>query len=146
MKKKVKANTPIPEYQKEANAIWIKLQLDLKYWQRQLRLDDVDIELRWLQWDEHPDKVGYFDDASAAQLFEIGLRHPYQKQTMPCVREFNGDYEVILVHELLHARYSRWYSGEVVEILSEGVSNELFEVSIDAIAEALVRARRGITR
>jgi hypothetical protein len=33
-----------------------------------------------------------------------------------------------------------------MEILGEGVSNELYEISVDAIAEALVRARRGMNR
>jgi hypothetical protein len=123
-----------------------QLHLDLTHWQRELRLDDIDIELRWMQWDEYPGKVGYWIDYSNSQLIEISFRQPIHKRSMDGVREFNSSYEVILVHELIHARNSRWYSGEVMEILGEGVSNELYEISVDAIAEALVRARRGMNR
>ena len=131
----------------EAIKVWEKLQLDLKYWQRELRLDDMDIELRWLAWDEHPNDAGRFDDFYNVHAFSIGVRPPHQLLSIPNYREFNCDYEVILVHELLHARNSRWYcNDEILEILEEEPLHRFFEESIDVIAEALVRARRGITR
>jgi hypothetical protein len=130
---------------KTPEQIMEQLQADLKHWQRELRLDDVDIEIRWLNRDERHEKLGYFDDLSLAQLYSIGIRHP-EHRTMAGLRHFNADYEVILVHELIHARNSRWYTTEIAEIIEEELANSLYEVSLDAIAEALVRARRGITR
>ncbi len=131
----------------DAIRIWEKLQLDLKYWQRQLRLDDVDIEMRWLQWDEFPESAARFEDNSSVHMFVIAFRPPHQLYSMPNIASFNCDYEVILVHELLHARNSRWYCNDaVLEILEDGLGNRMLEESIDCIAEALVRARRGITR
>lgn len=125
---------------------WKKLQLDLKYWKMQLRLDDVDIDMRWMEWHEYPERLAQFDDLSLVHLFIVAFRKPHHKCSMATGTGFNSDYEVCLVHELLHIRNHRWYCEEVKDILDEGVNNSLYEVSLDATAEALVRARRGITR
>ena len=139
---KIKQAAPAPsaEY-----VVMKKLSDDLKYWQRELRIDDIDVELSWLEWDQYPDLVARYEDRSSIHLFEIAFRRPAHLQTM-AIRQFNGDYEVALVHELVHCRNRHWFTLEIADILGEGVLNELYEVSVDATAEALVRARRGIIR
>jgi hypothetical protein len=122
-----------------------KLHFDLNYWQRELRIENIDIELRWLSKEEAPDKFAlswpYLELHYAVLAFQL-------PQNCLCMihRSFNSDYEVVLVHELLHVRDSNWRSSEIRELLDEEVTLELYEISIDAVAEALVRARRGMKR
>jgi hypothetical protein len=144
MKSKPKETTQpkIPEQ------IMEQLQADLKHWQRELRLEDFDIEIRWMARGEEPEKLGRFYDYSLSQLFIIAIEHPDRRAMMDHIRPLNGDYEVVLVHELLHARDVRWRGHlDIQGLLNEQETlNELYEISLDAVAEALVRARRGITR
>jgi recombinational DNA repair protein RecR len=139
-KETTKPNTP--------EQIMEQLHADLKHWQRELRLEDFDIEIRWMARGEEHEKLGKCYDYSLSQLFIIAVEHPDRRAMMENVRPFNGDFEVILVHELLHSRDIRWRGfSEIQSLLNENETlNELYEISLDAVAEALVRARRRITR
>jgi hypothetical protein len=66
--------------------------------------------------------------------------------------QFGEDYECILVHELIHVLNFTWDGNSKIAsyLIPDEDNNEvlgqLYEASINALAEALVRARRGITR
>jgi hypothetical protein len=123
-----------------------QLHDDLAYWKRQLRLDDLDITLRWMAQHERDGDVGVHYPEPLCHRHVIAVRHPDHLSTFE-KKEFSADYEVILVHEVLHCRENRW---KETQEMREALENELvqhnYEISLDAIAEALVRARRGITR
>jgi hypothetical protein len=124
-----------------------KLNSDLSHWKRELRLDGLDIVLRWLaKEDEDEDVIGCMDSASGSLYFVICLRHPEHLTDRQKDREFNSDTEVTLVHELLHVRDDGWNTKKFQKLVEEDAFYQAHEVSIDAVAEALVRARRGIQR
>jgi hypothetical protein len=128
--------------------IWEKLNNDLAYWKNQLRLDGVEIELRWLTYDEvaSDSRVGQWENMSRAHLFRIGIA-PYNLRPLECSDLFNCDYEVTLVHELLHIVNSAWMDkGGIPQAMENDVLAELENDANDTVAEALVRARRGIKR
>lgn len=120
----------------------------LLHWQRELRLDGADVELRWMEKDEdHPDLIGRCDSESESSYFIISFRHPDHRQEKARQRIFNSDWEVVLVHELLHVRDDNWRSDRRIwKVLKEEVPSQVYEIAIDAVAEALVRARRGLRR
>lgn len=133
---------------KEFEKIMKELHEHLAYWQRQLRLDGVEIKLRWMNFDEckENDALGVWYNYSPAHLFEIGFAHTFYRES-ECSELFNCDYEVILVHELLHILDSSWEDKrEVQQAFENEVIKELQNNTNDIVAEALVRARRGITR
>lgn len=124
--------------------VMYKLRLDLGYWQRQLRLDDKEFQIRWLSKGEEDGARGACEEYTYAHRFVILVQHP-DDIDREC--EFNSDYEVVLVHELLHARQEAWICSKIDRIFkTHEVQHQIYEVSHDAIAEALVRARRGIQR
>ena len=135
----VSAGTKTPEQ------IMEKLHSDLKHWQRELRIENIDIEMRWLYKEEAPDKFALNWVYPELHYALLAFQLPQNRLCLIC-RSFNSDYEVVLVHELLHVRDSNWRSSEIRELLDEEVTLELYEISIDAVAEALVRARRGMKR
>ena len=130
---------------KTPEQIMEKIHVDIKHWQRELRIENIDIEIRWLATGEAPDKFAMNWVYEELHFATIGFQLPQNRNCL-IVRSFNSDYEVVLVHELLHVRDSNWRSSEIQELLDEEVTNVLYEISLDAIAEALVRARRGTTR
>jgi hypothetical protein len=125
-----------------------KLHADLKYWQRQLRLDGLDINLSWFVERDDEGLVG--GDCRAeleTDVIWIRICHPDEMSKEIGKDYFHNDFEVILVHELVHAVNSTWQCGKVFEKMTE--NNPIFslwEQSIHTIAEALVRGRRGMTR
>lgn len=133
---------------KSPEEIMRELYAHLVYWQRQLRLDGVDIELRWMAKDaEDADTLGLCDAESNSSFYIIHIKHPDHLPERIKDNPFNCDWEVILVHELLHVRDDHWRSDERIwKVLSKGVPQLVYEVGVDAVAEALVRARRGIIR
>jgi hypothetical protein len=136
---------PKEDNSKTPEQIMEKLQADLKHWQRELRIEDIDIELRWLAKEEIPDKFAANWVYAQTHFATLAFQLP-QNRNYLILRPFNSDYEVVLVHELLHVRDSDWRSTEIQELLADEVTAELYEIAIDAVAEALVRARRGIIR
>ena len=141
---KIKQAAPAPsaEY-----VVMKKLSDDLKYWQRELRIDDIDVELSWLEWDQYPDLVARYEDRSSIHLFEIAFRRPAHLQTM-AIRQFNGG----ITRSLWSMNWStavigHWFTLEIADILGEGVLNELYEVSVRCYSRgSRPEARRGIIR
>lgn len=117
----------------------------LSYWKRQLRLDHWDIEMRYAAVDEIRSMGNSF--AARYHRAQILLRSP-QDRCPDDESRFRLDYEVIIVHELLHILESVWRDNpKVEEVLDKDEwIKRLHEDTLDATAEALVRARRGIQR
>jgi hypothetical protein len=119
----------------------------LAYWQPQLRLDHIDFEIVFMNPEEDRDRLAMCKVAPSKHQQKIEIRHPSQR----CERDsvfFRRDLEVVIVHELLHTKEIPWRDYPEVDKVFEGnkwIVN-LHEDSLDAIAEALVRARRGIKR
>jgi len=140
---------------KTPEQIMEKLQADLKYWTRQLRMEDLDIELDWIEDSEHEEcgvQYGLTREIRGAHLFQVYVVHP-TRRTEEDAKWFSYDNEVILVHELLHVKNFNWeYNSALCPYLlnpekkENEILSELYEESLDVFAEALVRARRGITR
>jgi len=119
----------------------------LAYWQRQLRLDYMDIDIVLMRTNE---KRGVYADCMEAPSYhhqKIKIRHPDDRSDTDR-GVFRFDLEVCIVHELLHTKEFPWRDHpKTKEVLDKDEwLKQLHEDSIDAVAEALVRARRGITR
>jgi len=119
----------------------------LAYWKPQLRLDHMDFELFLMPPGENGDRLANCNFAPARHRQKIRLRHPTQTSERD-KNDFRLDLEVVIVHELLHTKEFPWRDHPTVEkaLDEDKWLKELHEDSMDAIAEALVRARRGITR
>jgi hypothetical protein len=119
----------------------------LAYWQPQLRLDHIDFEIVFMNPEEDRDHLAVSKIAFGKHHQKIEIRHPSQR----CERDsvfFRRDLEVVIVHELLHTKETPWRDYPEVDKVFEGnkwIVN-LHEDSLDAVAEALVRARRGMKR
>ena len=119
----------------------------LAYWKPQLRLDHIDFEIVFMNPEEDRDHLAVCKIAPSRHQQKIEIRHPSQR----CKRDsqfFRRDLEVAIVHELLHTKEAPWRDYPEIDKAFDGnkwIVN-LHEDSLDAIAEALVRARRGITR
>lgn len=117
----------------------------LSYWQRELRLDHWDIEFRFSQRDELGDAAGRcatrrYNGAIIVLLAKDGMIPEYD-------RHFRNDMEVRMVHELLHIKESLWRDNPKLNVMDDDEwIRRVHEECLDAVAEALVRARRGITR
>ena len=122
----------------------------LAYWQRELRLDHIDFDLQLMRPEEKA-SLGVMADCNEAPPYHqqnIKLRHPSDRSEKD-LAVFRRDLEVCIVHELLHTKETPWRDHpKVKEVLDDkdGWLKQLHEDSLDAVAEALVRARRGIRR
>ena len=119
----------------------------LAYWKPQLRLDHMDFELVFSNAEEDRGHLAVCKIAPSRHMQKIEIRHPSQR----CERDgefFRRDLECVIVHELLHTKECPWRDHPSVEDLFQKDKwlISLHEDSLDAIAEALVRARRGIIR
>ena len=78
---------------------------------------------------------------------KIELRHTSER-TERDKTIFRRDLEVVIVHELLHTKETPWRDHPSVDKVFEDDKwlRGLHEDSLDAVAEALVRARRGMRR
>jgi len=119
----------------------------LSYWQRQLRLDHIDFEIFLMIPGEDNDQVANCKINPSRHRQKIGLRHPSQRSERD-KDIFRHDLEVCIVHELLHTKEASWRDHpNVVTVLDDDKwLHDRHEDSLDAVSEALVRARRGITR
>jgi hypothetical protein len=119
----------------------------LAYWRPQLRLDHIDFEIVFANPEEDNNHLAVCKIAPSKHQQKIEIRHPSQR----CERDsifFRRVLEVVIVHELLHTKEASWRDYPEVDKVFEGnkwIAN-LHEDSLDAIAEALVRARRGMMR
>jgi len=119
----------------------------LAYWKPQLRLDHVDFEIVFCQPEESGNNLARCKVAFCHHQQKIEIRHPSER----CARDvdfFRRDLEVCVVHELLHTKEATWRDHPTIDepFRKDKWLTQLHEDSIDAIAEALVRARRGMTR
>jgi hypothetical protein len=119
----------------------------LAYWQPQLRLDHIDFMFFIFPPGENKGNLADCKIAPARHRQKVGLRNPADR-TGSDQGIFRHDLEVAVVHELLHTKEMLWRDHPSVDKAFEADHwlKELHEDSTDAIAEALVRARRGITR
>jgi len=119
----------------------------LVYWQRELRLDHVDFEIVFSNPEESTGHLAVCKIAYGRHRQKIELRHPSER-TERDKTVFRRDLEVVIVHELLHTKETPWRDHPAVDkvFVDDKWLGGLHEDSLDAIAEALVRARRGITR
>lgn len=119
----------------------------LAYWRPQLRLDHIDFEIFVMPAEENSDRLANCKIAPLRHRQKIGIRHPHDR-TESDKEIFRRDLEVAIVHELLHTKEATWRDYPLLDKVFEAnkwIVN-LHEDSLDAIAEALVRTRRGITR
>ena len=119
----------------------------LSYWRSQLRLDHIDFEVVFMNPEEDNHHLAVCKIATSRHQQKIEIRHPSQK----CDRDktfFRRDLEVVIVHELLHTKEAPWRDHPVIDepFTKDKWLVQLHEDSLDAVAEALVRARRGILR
>jgi hypothetical protein len=111
---------------------------DLKYWQKQLRLMDwqIDVEMIY-NFKDMDGAIALNKHHPSYQIAHIQLLHPDHNppggDPLVCV-----DMEVNLVHELLHTRLM--YCVEPSD-----KTDWHLEMSIETIARALVSNRRGIS-
>ena len=119
----------------------------LSYWQPQLRLDHIDFELVLMIPEENKNQLANCKVNLSRHRQKIAFRHPSQRSEIDRL-DFRRDLEVSVVHELLHTKEMMWRDHPKVDDMFEGDAwlRERHEDSLDAVAEALVRARRGITR
>lgn len=119
----------------------------LAYWQRELRLDHVDFEIVFSNPEESTGHLAVCKIAYGRHRQKIELRHPSER-TERDKDVFRRDLEVVIVHELLHTKETPWRDHPSVDkvFVDDKWLGGLHEDSLDAVAEALVRARRGITR
>ena len=129
--------------QEEIEEAWTHL----RYWQRELRLDHMDFELFLMATEESKGHLADCKYAPGRHRQKIGLRHPGDRTEHDCT-VFRRDLEVCIVHELLHTKEMTWRDHpKVNEVLDKDEwLKGLHEDSLDAVAEALVRARRGLRR
>lgn len=119
----------------------------LDYWRPQLRLDHIDFEIVLENAEEAGDYLANCKIAFGHHRQKIKLRHPNERTERD--REiFRRDPEVVVVHELLHTKEMLWRDHPSIdEVFKKDVwLKGLHEDSLDAVAEALVRARRGMRR
>jgi hypothetical protein len=118
----------------------------LAYWKPQLRLDHIDFELDMLRKEEAA-VLARCCVAFEHHRQKIHIRHP-EDRTERDRQDFRRDLEVAIVHELLHTKEAPWRDHPSIEepFKKDKWLVQLHEDSLDAVAEALVRARRGMTR
>jgi hypothetical protein len=119
----------------------------LAYWQSQLRLDHIDFEIVIDNIEEMRETMANCKLAPSRHRQKIILRNPADR-TEADKRDFRRDLEVVVVHELLHTKEFPWRDHPKVNAVMDEDKwlNRLHEDSMDAVAEALVRARRGMKR
>lgn len=119
----------------------------MEYWQRELRLDHIDFEIMIGNIGEMNDSLGNCKVAPSRHRQKIILRHPSERSERD-LAVFRHDLEVVIVHELLHTKEIPWRDHPSVgRVMDEDKwLRGLHEDSLDAVAEALVRARRGTRR
>jgi hypothetical protein len=122
-------------------------QQHLAYWQRELRLDHIDFEIIFSSPEESNGNLAVCKIAFGRHRQKIELRHPSER-TVRDNTVFRRDLEVVIVHELLHTKETPWRDHPAVDkvFVEDKWLGSLHEDSLDAIAEALVRARRGMKR
>jgi len=116
-----------------------ELQECCRYWQKVLRLNDVEIEVRFARKLEL-DCTGQtqFTSDNNAALIQICPNTLANLDTLWMIDE-----EVILVHELVHVQERTWaVSKEFRDLLQNKAIDAAHEAGIERTAQALVTLRR----
>jgi len=116
-----------------------ELQECCRYWQKVLRLNDVEIEVRFARKLEL-DCTGQtqFTSDNNAALIQICPNTLANLDTLWMIDE-----EVTLVHELVHVQERTWaVSKEFRDLLQNKAINAAHEAGIERTAQALVTLRR----
>jgi len=116
-----------------------ELQECCRYWQKVLRLNDVEIEVSFARKLEL-DCTGQtqFTSDNNAALIQICPNTLANLDTLWMIDE-----EVILVHELVHVQERTWaVSKEFRDLLQNKAINAAHEAGIERTAQALVTLRR----
>jgi hypothetical protein len=118
----------------------------LAYWKPQLRLDHIDFEVDLMRREENSN-LAQCCIAFSRHRQKLHIRHPDDRSERD-KGDFRRDLEVSIVHELLHTKEAPWRDHPSIDKVFEADKwlSGLHEDSLDASADALVRARRGITR
>lgn len=119
----------------------------VSYWKRQLRLDHIDIEVIIYSPEEHDGNLAVCKIAFGRHRQKLNIRHPDDRSDHDR-SVFRRDLEVTIVHELLHTKETPWRDHPSIDEVFQKDKwlTGLHEDSLDAMAEAMVRARRGIER
>jgi hypothetical protein len=117
------------------------------YWQRQLRLDHIDFEVILYSPEESGSNLATCKIAFGRHRQKIEIRHPSDRSDRD-KDVFRRDLEVVIVHEMLHTKETPWRDHPSIDEVFQKDKwlTGLHEDSLDAVAEALVRCRRGIQR
>lgn len=119
----------------------------VSYWKSQLRLDHIDFEIVLYSPEENNGNLATCKISFPRHRQKIRIMHPSDRSERD-KEVFRRGLEVAIVHELLHTKEMPWRDHPSIEEVFEKDKwlKELHEDSLDAVAEALVRARRGILR
>lgn len=117
------------------------------YWKRQLRLDHIDFEVILYSPEENNGHLAECKIAFGRHRQKIVIRNPLDRSDRDRI-VFRRDLEVVIVHELIHTKETPWRDHPSIDDVFQKDKwlTGLHEDSMDAIAEALVRARRGMQR
>lgn len=116
------------------------------YWKPQLRLNHIDFEVDMLRKEENS-SLAQCCVAFAHHRQKLHIRHPEDRSEKD-KSDFRRGLEVSVVHELLHTKEATWRDHPSIDEVfkKDKWLTQLHEDSLDATAEALVRARRGLER
>jgi hypothetical protein len=101
------------------------LQAGLRYWQKQLRLQDWDVRAAW---------VPHYDDRGGNVI--IGRLKTSTISINDLLREELREAETTLVHELLHIPF------DFLSLKDDSLEDMLMEQAVETLAKALVSLRR----
>ena len=127
---------------KTPEQIMDQLQADLKYWQRELRLQDIDIIVLWMTKDdvENGDILGSCEMRMDINTSILSIN----RNNMAGDCQTRVPYEQTIIHELLHVVMYFWENDSKCNSLGKNRTiYTLYESSLDRIADALYRGRYG---
>ena len=114
-----------------------KPRIYLDYWLNLLRLQDWDVEIKWVA----PDKLEYHGFGEITWTLDKKKANVLLCSPEAVSAERNHDPEKTLVHELLHLHFST-----VCRTKDGTYEDKAHEASIDQVARALIKLRRGGAR
>ncbi len=119
----------------------------LAYWKPQLRLEHIDFQIVLMNPEESGNSLARCKVAPCYHQQKIQIIHPNDRSKGD-EAFLRRDLEVAIVHELLHTKEFPWRDHPSVDEVfnKDKWLNKLHEDSLDAVAEALVRVRRGLLR
>jgi hypothetical protein len=116
------------------------------YWKSELRLDHFDFEVV-IRRPEEESSQGSCKSHPSFHRQKIWIPHPNDRTREDDLR-FIRDLEITIVHELLHTKEFVWRKHPKIDKVFEEDEwvTSMHEDYLDAVAEAIVRARRQMRR